>query len=738
MRANKLTRWIDARNRAAALTIARKWYRSKAAGKLPPVYKPKFLAAVIQRFFLILLSLFRFNKDLFEPYKGLSTRQFLCRLVGVTKFEIAGLLPEPVSYDGFSLPPCENPQVSIIICVHNHIAFTYNCLLSILEHTHGVSYEVLVVNDCSTDETREVLGQIGNIRVIENDVNIGFLKSCNKALGYCKGEYVCFLNNDVQVQQGWLKNLMAPFAQFSGVGLVGAKLIYPFGLLQEAGGLVNYKGQPGNYGKFWDPEDIEYNYLREADYCSGACLLALKADIDTLGGFDEAFAPAYYEDTDLAFRMRYKLGKKVYYQPLARVIHFEGVSSGKVSDGKNTKSYQDVNAKKFKARWNDVFQSFPQTAKATEIARKFVPEGKCLLIVEPSLPTFDQDSGSRRMFELIKLFQQLKWNVIFSAERHTQQEPYYSTLVNMGVWVLNKPAFQKYSKGVIKRVLPLVDVAWVCRPGMNRRYGQYIRKFGVRWINDTVDIHFLREERALEMGVMDAGKSSKVARRKRRELSLMRQADRVITVTETEVTLLEDYGIKHVSVIPNIHTPVQYAIPAFADRKGICFIGGYRHLPNVDAVIWLVRDIMPLVWEKLPALEVFLLGSLPPEEVLNLQTDKVHVTGYLHDVSSYFLSSRVFVAPLRFGAGMKGKIGQSLEYRLPVVTTDIGAEGMGLIDREHYLRANTTAEFAKAIVELYSDERLWTELSNGAHAALAPYAPQYVGKLLKDVMQNVC
>jgi len=734
MRANKITRWIDERNRTVSLFIARKYYRSRALGRLSPILKPSFLLALVKRFFFILLSLFRFNGALFVPYKGLGFSAFVKRLLGVSKFEVPGLLPEPALFEAFSLPHWDAPRVSIIICAHNHIGFTYNCLLSILENTQGVSYEVVVVNDFSNDQTKDVLATIGNIGVVENETNLGFLKSCNKALAYCKGEYICFLNNDVQVQTGWLENLLAPFDRFRDVGLVGAKLIYPFGLLQEAGGIVNYKGEPGNYGKFRDPQDIFYNYLREADYCSGACLLALKADLVTLGGFDETFAPAYYEDTDLAFRMRYQLGKKVYYQPLAEVVHFEGISSGKVSDGKNVKSYQVVNAEKFQARWKHVFQQFPQTTDSAAIARKFVAEDNYILIVEPQLPTYDQDSGSRRMFELIKLLQQLSYGVIFSAEKHTQREPYYSTLVNMGVWVLNKPHFQKSSKAVIKRVIPLLNVALVCRPGMNRKYGRYLKKFGVRWINDTVDIHFVREERALQLGYIDAKKKGKVARRKKRELALMREADAVFVVTPTEAELLIEYDIKHVTVIPNVHYPVKQVLPGFEDRHGICFIGGYRHLPNVDAVSWLVKEIMPLVWEKLPSVQVYLLGSLVTKEVADLRSDNVHVPGYLPDVSAYFLSSRVFVAPLRFGAGMKGKIGQSFEYGLPVITTDIGAEGMALIDRKHYLRANTAEEFAEAILELYDDGQLWNDLSKGGFAALAPYSPERVKDKLRLIL----
>lgn len=736
MQANKITRWIDRRNRAVSLFIVRKYCRSKALGKLSPFLKPTFLLAIASRSFLLLFSLFRFNSTLLIPYKGLGFTGFFKRLLGLSKFEIQGLLPGPTSFGAFSLPSWDNPQVSIIICVHNHIGFTYNCLKSVLNNTRGVSFEVIVVDDCSTDQTSDVLRTIGNLRVIENEENIGFLKSCNKALAYCQGEYVCFLNNDVQVQTGWLEHLLVPFIRFSNTGLVGAKLIYPFGLLQEAGGIVNYRGEPGNYGKFKDPEGIFYNYIREADYCSGACLLALKADLDELGGFDETFAPAYYEDTDLAFRIRYKLGKKVYYQPLARVVHFEGVSSGKVADGKNVKSYQLVNARKFRERWRHVFQKFPQTTDFTTIARKFASEDKHILIVEFLLPTFDQDSGSRRMFELIKLLLELGWNVIFSPERNTQQEPYYSTLVNMGVWVLNKPPSHKSSKKVIKCVIPWVNVALICRRGMNLKYGPYVKKFGVRWINDTVDVHFVREERALELGYISVRKKGKVSRLKRRELTLMRDADTVIVVTPTEAELLAEYDIRHVAVIPNVHYPVMGVLPGYAERQGICFIGSFHHLPNVDAAKWLVNEIMPLVWEKLPSVHVYLLGNVPTKQVIDLASEKVHVPGFLADVSPYFLSSRIFVAPLRFGAGMKGKIGQSLEFGLPVVTTDIGAEGMGLVDRKHYLRANTVEQFAAAILELYSDEHQWSELSQGAHDALAPFTPERVKNLLIEVLHQ--
>lgn len=729
-----MSRRIEWENYKACLKIARTYYQYRERGRRVPIFRLSFLTAVILRGILIFLLLFRFNRNSYINYKNRPLRAFFKRLIGINKFEIQTLLPLRKDFTGFSLPRHEHVEVSIVVCVYNHISYTYNCLLSILQNTREVGYEVIVVNDCSTDDTTKVLAAIENLVVIENRENLGFLQSCNKALALSSGRYVCFLNNDVQVQAGWLKSLLAPFDQFSDVGLVGAKLIYPYGLLQEAGGVVNFNGEPANYGKFDDPDDIHYNYLRQTDYCSGACIMLSNDDLDALGGFDDVFSPAYYEDTDLAFRVRYRLKKKVYYQPLARVIHFEGVSSGKVSNGKNVKSYQHINAIKFRERWKDVFGAFPRTTEHHAIARKFVGEGKHLLIIEPLLPTFDQDSGSRRMFELIKLFLALNLNVIFSPEAKTQEDPYYTALVNMGVWVLNKPAFHKRSACVIRAVAPLVDVAWVSRPHMNKRYGPLVKQLGMRWINDTVDIHFLREERALAIGAIGSNKSQKIARRKQRELSLLRKADTVIAITQTEAALLSGYSIKNIAVIPNVHYPTNVELPDFDAREGICFIGGYRHLPNVDAVSWLVKEIMPLVWGKLPTVNVYLLGSLATKEVADLRSDNVHVPGYLPDVSAYFLSSRVFVAPLRFGAGMKGKIGQSFEYGLPVITTDIGAEGMDLIDRKHYLRANTAEEFAAAILELYDNSQLWDDLSKGGFAALTPYSPERVKDKLRLIL----
>ncbi|NOT96983.1 MAG: glycosyltransferase family 2 protein, partial [Nitrospira sp.] len=219
------------------------------------------------------------------------------------------------------------PTVSIIIPVFNKPLYTYTCLRSILTSKPNQSYEVIVVDDASRDDTGEMLRAIQGIRVIRHKDNQGFIRSCNAGANIARGRYILFLNNDTIVEMNWLDELVRTFLTFPLAGLVGAKLIYPNGKLQEAGGVIWNDGSGWNYGRYDDPDKPEYSYLREVDYCSGACIMLPRELFWAVGGFDELFAPAYGEDSDLAFKVR-QAGRKVLYQPESEVIHFEGVSSG--------------------------------------------------------------------------------------------------------------------------------------------------------------------------------------------------------------------------------------------------------------------------------------------------------------------------------------------------------------------------------------------------------------------------
>jgi glycosyltransferase involved in cell wall biosynthesis len=230
-------------------------------------------------------------------------------------------------------------------------------------------------------------------------------------------------------------------------------------------------------------------------------------------------------------------------------------------------------------------------------------------------------------------------------------------------------------------------------------------------VYDTVDLHGLRLEREAQV---KGGKEleERACHQREMENANLRLADTVVAVTEKErEAILEVAPDAHVMVIPTIHVVHQEREIPLEERAGLIFIGHYLHNPNADAVAYFVRDILPLVKLRIPEIKFLMLGSAMTDEVCRLADDSVEAIGYVPDVTPYFRQSRVFVASLRFGAGMKGKIGQSMSLGLPVVTTSIGAEGMGLVNEEHVLIADGASEFAEAVVRLYTDDDLWRTIA---------------------------
>ena len=232
---------------------------------------------------------------------------------------------------------------------------------------------------------------------------------------------------------------------------------------------------------------------------------------------------------------------------------------------------------------------------------------------------------------------------------------------------------------------------------------------------DTVDLHFLREERLAELEGSASGISAARARRDE-ELALIAKADVTLVVSEVERALLQQLApASRVMVLSNIHEPVPGGKP-FAEREGLVFIGGFQHPPNTDAVLWYAQEILPRVREQLPGVPTYIVGSKVPAPLKALAAKDFIITGYVPDVAPYFSGCRVSIAPLRYGAGVKGKVNLAMSWGLPVVATTPSIEGMHLTEGEDVLIADDPAAFADAIVRLYRDEALWTRLAAGGLA----------------------
>ena len=630
-------------------------------------------------------------------------------------------------------------MVSIIIPVYNQLNYTLKCLKAIALNLGDIDVEIIVINDCSTDATQATLEPVTAITLIENQKNRGFIYNCNYGASIAKGKYLYFLNNDTEIQPNCIESLVTVL-QSKRVGAVGSKLIYPQGSLQEAGGIVWQDASGWNYGRQNNAFAPEYNYLRPVDYCSGASLMVKKEVFDRLNGFEGSFAPAYYEDTDLCFAIRHQLGLEVIYQPKSEVIHYEGISSG-TSVVAGVKQYQVVNADKFKRKWQDILSGYPINKGAANVAcasRKYLGH-KTVLVIDSYMPSYDKESGSRRLFELLKIFKRLGFHVIFAADNGFKAEPYTSVMQNLQIEVLyTQSGYGVSIEQQIQQRLPLIDLAWICRPELNQKYGSLIRQSQqIKIVYDTIDLHYLRLKREWELNSDRHTAADKWIQMQATELEMARSSDLTVTVTPVEQKILQDRGINNVAVVPNIHVPYRGHIPSFAERSGILFIGSYNHTPNVDAVLWLCQEIMPLVWQIQPDLKVTLLGSNPTSEVEALAGDRIQVTGYIKDVTPYFLSHKLSVSPLRYGAGMKGKIGQSLEYALPVVSTAIGTEGINLIAERDVLEANTTQEFADGILRIYNSDELWHRLSQNSHEAIAHYSSEQIQQQLFLIVNNL-
>jgi GT2 family glycosyltransferase len=619
--------------------------------------------------------------------------------------------------------------VSIVIPVYNKIDYTYRCLKSLAANLDAsIPVEIIVVDDCSTDKTRSVLQQVEGLILACNDRNSGFIVSCNYGASLAKGKYIYFLNNDTEIRSDSLKELVSVLEADQTAGAVGSKLIYPTGVLQEAGGIIWNDASGWHYGRMQNPLDPRYNYLRPVDYCSAASLLVRRSVFETLGGFEQDLLPAYYEDTDLCFAIRNQLGLKVMYQPKSEVIHHEGISSG-TSIASGVKRYQVINARKFQKKWQNALAHHLSNdpIHVPEAARRYLGD-RTILLINPYPPCYDKESGARRLFEVIKLLKQLNYHVIFAPDNGHREEPYITQLQNLQVEVLyNQPGYGEPIADQIKARLPIIDYAWICFPQLAQKYLPLLRERPeIKIIYDTVDLHYIRLKREWEMQphFKDA-KAKNWACMQLLELSIAKQADLTLTVTAVEKEILERQLVKNVAVVPNIHCIYSGSKLNFADREGLLFIGGYNHPPNVDAVQWLCKEIMPIVWQQIPDLKVTLLGSNPPREVQQLakNDERIEVTGYVEDVTPFFIGCRVFVVPLRYGAGMKGKVGQSLEYGLPLVSTGIGIEGMGLIPEQQVLVADTAEVFAQQILRLYHDRSLWEKVANHSKQAIDPYTP---------------
>ncbi len=647
----------------------------------------------------------------------------------VMQVEANTALPTTDNTINFAFPEVDNPVISIIVPVYNEISQTIACLKSIYQQRVSCTYEVIIADDASPDPFHKILKEIPGIRYVRHPKNLHFLLNCNRAAEHARGEYLIFLNNDTLVKPGWMENLLATFREHGNVGIAGSKLVYPTGELQEAGGIIWEDASGWNWGKGQNADHPIYNFVRDVDYISGASLMIPTVLWKEIGGFNEGLEKAYYEDADLCFKVR-EMGYRVVYQPSSVVVHIEGLSSGTDLNA-GAKQYQLVNQKIFKERWAEPLKHHLPNAQTPFLASDRAVKGH-ILYIDAETPEPDKDAGSVNSVYAMRILVEQGYRVHFvPGSNFAYWGKATQDLQALGIECVYHPFYSNLDMFIDDRG-DMFDYAIVSRAESADLFLDKIKERlpSAKTIYNTVDMHFLRMQRRAETtGDAEVAAAADVMRE--RELSYIEKADATIILSSVEEEVLLDLGVpaEKLWLVPLIR-PHSERLVEYDTTEDMLFIGGYKHPPNVDAVDWMMEKIWPHIETALPGVNLRICGSSMPERFQAYASDSVIIQGFVPDLDTLLSKTRLTLAPLRFGAGLKGKVASSIGVGVPVVGTSIAFEGMaeeGLA--EVILKEDDPKAFAELAVKAYMDQEIWTGISYaGVDYHNANYAYQNIAK----------
>lgn len=602
------------------------------------------------------------------------------------------------------------PLVTLLVPVFNNIKVTLRLIQSLEQAKSNITFSLLVVDDASYDQTHQILSIDTRLNYVRNKNNIGFLGAVNRGLDFVDTPYVCLLNNDVIVHDFWIDRLVEALESDADIGAVGPKILREDGMLSEAGGLIYRDGSAANYGRGLDPARPQYNYRRAVDYISGAAVLLRTALFrDQLSGFDRRYAPAYYEDTDLAMELR-RLGYRVVFEPSAVVTHTEGVSNGTTTSS-GTKKYQALNQHVFSRKWRKVLDSFPtwDLARADLDARKFEGRPAGTVVFIDDFPNWRHSSGGLRAYRAIRELIDVGHSVVLIATSNPEATDYLADLQRFGVEVfLPGQAYWEYLRTLHTEIC-LFWLARVKNQPIRRALAQDRVLGTVPVVYDSIDLHFLRQQRELTLRGWPNWMISLIQRvEKSKELRLFRSSAMGIVVSTIEKRMLvEEEPTLPVTVLSNVHElEVDAASITFKDRHSMLFVGNFRHPPNSNGLKWFLDEVLPRIQGKLadlPSIQV--VGSPPP--VWAKAYDGVEILGHVRHLGPLYEKARVALVPLRFGAGVKGKVGEAWSYGVPTVGTGIAYEGMLNQQGRFPVCMNSAEDFATEIARLFLDDHYW-------------------------------
>lgn len=615
----------------------------------------------------------------------------------------------------FLRPPA--PRASVLVLAWKNADCLAHCLEALAHNLPPDLAEVVILLNGASDEVRNYVRQcVSGTVVIASDVNLGFAGGCNRAASAASGEYFVLLNDDTAVEPGWLTALIETADEIPEAGAVGSRVLFPDGSLQEAGCFIWDDGSTMAVGRHAPPGSRAYSYRRYVDYCSACSLLARRSAWVAVGGMDETYYPAYYEDVDFCLALRER-GWRSVYEPRSRVRHFESASS----DARFKEFLFRQGQRQFASKWADRLREFepanPTSPAAVERAiRRAHGTGRHVLVVDDREPDPALGSGSGRMRQALEQLVTAGNALTFfpSADPVPDPEP----LGRLGIEVL-----QGDLDAHLARAAVLYDAVLISRPHNYDRYAASVRRYQPQaaLVYDAEALFWRRAQRLAALrGTCTSVESRDLEATERR---IARDADRVICISRSEAQWFRSHGAASVDIVAPFWPAVAVQPERLTARSGLLYVAGWlggAESPNGDGLAWFLREILPLIRVGAPDVRLSVTGRVP-EALAGLGDAAVDFTGQISAVADAYARARVIVAPVRYGAGVKLKVVEAMQHGLPIVTTSIGAEGIRLWSAGALRVTDRPARFAEDVVTLLADDRAWRRQREATLAVVAEW-----------------
>ncbi|MBV7540375.1 glycosyltransferase [Acidovorax sp. sic0104] len=630
------------------------------------------------------------------------------------------------------------PELSVIVVLYNQAGLSLRTLQALADQ-QGVRFETVVVDNASSDHTPQLLERLRGAQILRNAGNLGFLRAARQGAQAARGRYLAFLNSDAILQEGALHETLRLMRANPGIGALGARVVLTTGGLQEAGNLLFDDGSAGGIGRGEDAFHHGALAARDTDYVSGVFLVTPAPVWRMLDGFDEAFAPAYYEDTDYCLRV-WQAGLRVVYAPSVLLEHLEWGSA----TGSSATELMERNRQLFSERHQWLLRHRPRPGALPLAGDRWrspddEPRRPRVLFIDNEVPYSYKGGGLPRARWMLHALDGWPVTLFPLWVQHDHVHRVYDSLpasveVALGHHFEGLEAFLEQRRG-------LYDVMLVSRPPNLERL-QPLRQrrpdlfYGMSLVYDAEALFALRE---IAMAGVQGRPLSSQAQRERlaREMALADGASDVLVVSQRDARHFEAAG--HRTHVLSHGIALRREAPGPGPRTGLLFVGAlHPDTPNEDGLLWFIQEVMPLLHARLgraPVLSV--VGVCLSARVAALAGENVRILGPQAALEPHYDAARVFIAPVRFAGGVPAKVIEAAAAGIPVVASALLVRQLEWRDGTDVLGARDARTFAQAVARLCLDDAAWQRQQHAAWQQCAlRYDPEVFASTLRRVLES--